>query len=304
MRVGNTTSPAYVSPNRIKLPMKKNEKMISLYLLALLLLGCGNDTPKPKINPGNDPNFKIVPHNDKGMSAFNRKVVVFGLDIYAVPKADDAKLLHAANIMAQYLDNDEDGKVDDPKVLEALKKNRAYMLMWKKESDLKKINPTLPKEKDRKFQDLGSDETHPEWHKNKSGDFDASLEEVWHIISHAGYANAYPEVFGEKAGTTLSNAMDLARGGRHKSVPGQYPKNAWYTYDDRTCDYGCQVTEYFYWVLTSLLGAQENRLEEIKDEWKLNTKAKLQKGDPAVYKLLTNTKYRLPKKLPDGTYKR
>ena len=282
----------------------KSKNMISLLMVVLVLMSCGgsDDTPSPQatIDPGNDPNFTIVSHTDAGMSAFNRKVVVFGIDIYAVAAIEDIKLLHAANLMAQYLDNDEDGTVDNPQVLNAMQNERAFMVMWKSENDLENLNPP----QGRVGQDLGNDETRPQFHTNKTGEFDAALEEVWHIISHAGYANAYPEVFGEGAGTTLSNAMDLARGGRHTSIPNPYPAEAWYTYDDRTCDYECQSTEYFYWALTSLLGAQENRLDEIGHEWRLNTADKLKEGDPAMYTLLTNPAYTLPTQLPDGTYKR
>ena len=27
----------------------------------------------------------------------------------------------------------------------------------------------------------------------------------------------------------------------------KYPKGAWFTYADRTCDYGCQAVEYLWW---------------------------------------------------------
>ena len=69
-------------------------------------------------------------------------------------------------------------------------------------------------------------------------------------------------------------------------------------------EYNCQVTEYHYWALTSILGAQQNRLDEIGQEWKLNTKEKVQNQDAAVYQLLTDPQYNFPTVLPDGTYKR
>ena len=78
-------------------------------------------------------------------------------------------------------------------------------------------------------------------------------------MTQTGYAYQYPEVFGEKVGSSLANAMDIARGGQFIEIPAQYPELAWYTYDDPSCDYGCMNTEYMYWGMTSILGAQENR---------------------------------------------
>ena len=72
------------------------------------------------------------------------------------------------------------------------------------------------------------------------GCFDATLEEVLHLISDVGYGNAYPATFGERVGSELADAMDIARGGRFRRVPEQYPEEAWYTYDV-SCEYGCQT---------------------------------------------------------------
>jgi hypothetical protein len=57
--------------------------------------------------------------------------------------------------------------------------------------------------------------------------------------------------------------------------------------------------------LTSILGAQDfpGRYEQIKDEWRLNTREKVRQGDPAAYELFTNPKYKLPTVLPDGKYR-
>ncbi len=262
-----------------------------LVLTVLLFFSCGRENNS--IDPGGDPNFIIVAHSDSGFTKTNRKVEVFNIPIYAYKQVPDEKLLHAANIMAQYLDNDEDGVVDNSNVYDALLDNNAALFMWKKQSQI-----TID------AQDLGSDETVIDWHMNgQTGRFDASLEEVWHVISHSGYSQAYPEVFGEQQGSSLASAMDLARGGLFENIPNEYPENAWYTYDDHTCEYDCMVTEYFYWALTSILGGQSNRFDEISHEWKLNTKELVMEMDPEVYALLTNPEYNFPTVLPDGTYR-
>mgnify|MGYP005665467135 FL=1 len=273
-----------------------------LLILIIIVFSCkaNQDAIQSEISSGNDPNFKIVDHSDQGFSSFNRKVVVFGIDIYAVSAVEDSKLLHAANVMAQYLDNDEDGSIDNQLVLNKMLENKAFLVMWKNENDLE-IDPPF----DRIGQDLGNDETVPLFVLNgKMGSFDASLEEVLHLVNNSGHSYAYPQVFGQIIGSELANAMDIARGGQFITIPDSYPENAWYTYDDETCGYAdCQTIEYLYWALTSMLGAQENRLNEIDNEWRLNTPELLQSSDTAMFSLLTNPEYKMPTQLPDGTYR-
>lgn len=278
--------------------MKKSLNILTtLAVTGVLLLGCKKENV---IDPGSDPNFTIVANTDDGFGHFNRKVEVFGIPIYAVQKVVDTKLLHAANLMAQYLDNDEDGVVDNENVINSMLANKAYLVMWKKQSDINKFNPPAG----AIGQDLGNDETIPAWHTNgHTGRFDAAIEEVLHIITNAGHSQAYPDIFGTQKGTSMSDAMDLARGGQFDSPPDSYPASAWYTYDDATCEYDCQGGEYIYWVLTSMLGAQENRQEEIANEWDLYTRALVESTDPAAYSLLTDPQYIFPTVLPDGTYK-
>ena len=236
---------------------------------------------------------------------FNRQLKIFGIRVLATRRTPDAKLRHAAAILAGYLDNDRDGRVDNPQVVAAMVRQKATLVMFATEREAERLERTLP---DR-WQDshqavaLFAEETHPGGAARRR--FDASYEEIFHLITHAGYAAAYPAVFGMRPGSQLANAMDRARGGRFLRVPRRYPAKAWYTYDDRSCDYGCQTQEYIYWGMTSLLGAQsaEWRFRDIRQEWRLNTPKKFRAGDPMLYRLLTDSRYRFPKKLPDGKYR-
>ncbi len=178
--------------------------------------GTAEVTPATDTDGGEDGSstevdFTVVSHSDSGFESMNRKIEVFGIPIYAASGVEGARLVHAANIMAQYLDNDENGIVDNQQVLDKMLAAKAFLFMWKTESDLENFNPPDGME----GQDLGNDETIPEWHTNgKQGQFDASLEEVWHLITHTGYSTLYPDIFGESVGSSLANAMDVARGGQ------------------------------------------------------------------------------------------
>jgi len=224
---------------------------------------------------------------------FAKYVEVFGVPIYATSGVSDDKVLHAANVLAQYLDNDADGTPDNPLVVEKIKANNGGIPLFS-EPDVD--DDALYREPDRCWVALYEDETNP---RNQ---FDASLEEILHMITQCGYAEAYPEIFGEHEDSLIAEYMDNARGGFFDQVPSSYPAGAWYSYDDYTCEYECMITEYFYWTMTSILGAQEDRLDEIGHEWKLNTKEKVMETDPDIYNLLTDPQYKLPTIIPDGNY--
>jgi uncharacterized protein YceK len=292
----------FISYNSINLFKEFTMKKLIILLTALIILSGCNSSSTGNSNIETDPNFTIQATSGAFLeNNFTKKIIVFDIPIYAVEKVDDKKLFHAANIMAQYLDNDEDGNVDNQGVWAKMKENKAFMVMWKSESDLEFDFDEFG---DMEGQDLGNDETNPSYYANNfTGEFDASYEEVLHIITHAGFSQVYPKELGEESGSELANAMDLARGGHFEEVPEQYPENAWYTYYDETADYSTMATEYLYWGLTSLLGIQKNREEEINEEWKPNSAEKLQQMDPKLYNLLTNPKFKLPTIAPDGTYK-
>ncbi len=245
--------------------------------------------------------IKGVEESDKNyFKYFCKTTEVFGIKIYATENVANDKIFHAASVLAQYLDNDEDGVVDNQLVLNELVEKKVWLLMVENESELDAAIRIPPMGKP--FQDLHDEEVTL---INGSPRFDASLEEVLHLITQHGYAEVYPNIFGENKDSEIAKAMDMARGGYFKNVPNSYPSNAWYTYDDKTCDYSCQITEYTYWALTSIIGGQnyQGRLDEIKQEWRLNTKEKVKNSDPIVFSLMTDPQFSLPKNIPDGKYR-
>jgi|TARA_B110000263_G_scaffold76218_1_gene66617 hypothetical protein len=235
-------------------------------------------------------------------NTFTKSITVFGIKILATNNTGDAKVIHAAKILAQYLDNDENGKVDNKLVVDKMNSVGATLVMFKDEDESEKF---IYEGSDLDHaQGLYDDETIVIFNKNTSNSrFDASLEEVLHLITHEGYSQVYPEL-AEKKGSAIANAMDKARGGYFISPPSNYPAGAWYSYDDETCTYDCMITEYFYWSLTSILGAQAypGRFDEIGHEWKLNTLEKVKVSDSDIYSILTDTKFIFPSVLPDNEY--
>ncbi len=225
-------------------------------------------------------------------SFFPKQADVFGVKILALEKTPDKSINKAKRILSQWLDNDNDGSPDNQLVVDNLVKNNCTMAMGK---SIRKIDSILDKKLEKKG--ISKEQTEGMFALASNEPNIAYLEEILHLVTDCGYAYAYPEIFGEYKGTEIALAMDRARGGYFEKVPKRYPKGAWYTYDDRSCDYSCMVTEYFYWSLTSYLGAHKNRYEEISEEWKLNSKKKMKK-DELMMKLITNPEYKIPKKLP------
>ncbi len=250
-------------------------------------------------------------------AGFSKYVSVFGVHVFATPDTGDDKLLHAAGVMAQYLDNDEDGVPDNMLAVSHLVGRNAYLVMTADEREFERIDHD--KWHDAGFhagQFLHAEEIRPGFivdgkiTATEPWQYDASLEEMLHLITDHGFANAYPSVFGRERGTVISDCTDRARGGYFERVPTNgpnvgYPRGAWFHYDDRSCDHDCMISEYLYWALTTLLGTQDfgGRAEALANEWELNTPELLAARDPHVYALLTNPDYKLPTIAPDGRYR-
>jgi len=79
---------------------------------------------------------------------FSKQVEIFDIFIFATRRTPDSKILHAAGLLAQYLDNDNDGQPDNELGLMAIRKNNGAVVMTetKREADKIEIYRYIPEE--------------------------------------------------------------------------------------------------------------------------------------------------------------
>ena len=247
-----------------------------------------------------DPN----PNSTTAFSGFTKYVDVLGcFSIYAESTITDAKVLHAAAVAAELLDNNEDGIVDDPLIEAQLISENALMPIFFQDGNAAMNTFANNYNGNGVSAVLYNGEIDPT-QTGHWGD-DATVEEVIHTINHVGHTNVYPAAFSMQANSSLmSSAMDVARGGQFMSVPNNYPASAWYHYDDQTCDYECMMIEYMYWAIVSYMGILNDpqTAQGISDEWEPYNATLLQSMDTLMYNLITDPQYKLPLLAPDGNY--
>ena len=237
-------------------------------------------------------------------SEFSKYVRVLDcFSIYAEASISDEKVLHAAAICAEILDNNEDGQVDDQEVKSRLFSQKALIPIFNFEGSYAE---------DLFFDYYNGQGVSAVLYNNEINPYqpgywgeDASVEEIIHTINHVGHTYLYPDAFSLSPNSSLlSSAMDLARSGQFIDVPNNYPPSAWYHYDDYTCDYECMAIEYLYWAIVTKMGILNNlqTCAEIVNEWELCSAELLESMDPSIYALITDPQYRLPLEAPDGNY--
>ena len=335
-------------PSKSK-PMNLLPLLALLVSFSILLGGCGNaqqsSSPQPVLAPGytrptfepmNFLQYKVAHPNLPGLACgmekfFDAYINVFGVTIAAMPKTPVPEIIHAAKIYAQLIDNDEDFIPDDQKIFNFHQKDsegRNYLIVL---VDTKAMdNAWIAFKPGQRFwvpaQALRPG--HSGVGHSRDGEMDIAVEEMFHKYGKA-FQSVYPKDFGlpdEEAGdkwsSTLSNAMDQARGIDRTVTPldGRwiYPEHAWYTYNATSCGWGCQLDEYLWHVWATNIGYNEmltrrpdgpidqarprGWCENLNQEWRPCTREDLKKMDRAAYKLINNKDYRMPTRIPFGEY--
>lgn len=214
----------------------------------------------------------------------NEAMVFDAIAICATSDISQEKLAHAANVAAEWLDNDGDGEVDEPRIVTAMQTSRPFVIMTPSGPSAAVMAALSPTFASRVGQDLHASETNP-----GNGQRDASQEEVLHAIQNGGWAIAFPDVWGDQPGATLYQEWQAAEAAGH------------YAYDDPTCNAACKVTEYTYVAAASYLGSTKD-LES--NEIRLHTRDALREGVPGTVAVFESTDYRFATDhWPTGQYR-
>ena len=274
----------------------------TLLILFIPLFFWGQNTVCFEIEENPNPQIQAL-------SLFPKYVNIFDcIHVYAEASISDQKVLHAAAIAAELLDNDEDGVIDDINVKNELMSVYTVMPLFAYEGSNAEdiLFDNFDDLMDNNNFCAGAVLYNNEIDPSSPGFWgeDASVEEMLHTINACSHVEIYPDVFGlDPNSSQMSDAMDVARGGQFLSIPNQYPPEGWYHYDDWTCDYQCMAMEYLYWCIVTNMGLLDNNMIcwGISNEWELCTPEEFENTDVLMHAIITDTQYNMPQIAPDGS---
>ncbi len=220
-------------------------------------------------------------------SVFTKSAVVFdSLLICATNLVPDDKMIHAANVAAEWLDNDGDGAIDEPDLGASLKESKSLIVMsfdgFSSAASLTIFPIAIAG--GYTLQDLSAQETNDPVRR------DASQEEVHHIIMNGGWMRVFPSVFSDQVddGSKLYAIWKFADDNGH------------YSYGDPTCDDSCKTVEFFYLATAAYLGSMADLFS---DEMRLKDRHAMQETIPGIIDIIESTDYSYPTDhWPTGTY--
>lgn len=174
---------------------------------------CQSDQWSEEILATTPPDFEILtPRKDEFAAGIEKVTEVFGVRLMALEGVSERDLILTANVLAQWLDNDEDGKPDNRMVQSEIQRRNAKMILGVGFNDA--IGPWHNEK-----QQLLDDENAPiygldvttinhsryglepsiysdDWmisEPNRAPD--AASEETFHLMTDVGFAGVYPAEF-------------------------------------------------------------------------------------------------------------
>lgn len=265
---------------------------------------CQSDEWSEEIFETTPPDFQIITPRDDEVAADIVKVIeVFGIRLMALEGVTDRDLVLSANVLAQWIDNDEDGQPDNPMVQSELQRQNSRMILgvifdesigpWHEEKqqflddedaptfglDVATINHSRFGLEPSPYSD--------DWQRSEDTRApDAATEETLHMITNVGFSGVYPADFWngtegtpefaslvyncfveEREGKGLEGASRLttAMDNARGGFFDEIPDQypAGAWFTRYDCDYSCLVDEYVHWAAITRAGMMEGRVTGI-----------------------------------------
>eukprot|EP00922_Rhytidocystis_sp_ex-Travisia-forbesii_P057273 GHVS01084857.1.p1 GENE.GHVS01084857.1~~GHVS01084857.1.p1 ORF type:complete len:407 (+),score=104.51 GHVS01084857.1:252-1472(+) len=225
-------------------------------------------------------------------------VTVFGVRIVASPSVPDAKLLHTMRVMAKMLDNDEDGRPQNPTLINTLYRRSATLGFVQTDSEMNRVFEWLPKEYacflflvlelesninvngqpeddcPHNLMSIGSRGQRSSRGRGDDGGFDRSIGLVGDFLIQSGYPTIYPS--DSELGVLVESAFVRSKR-REWFSPNSARSNS-----NRRCDVDCQRVSFQSWALSSALGVDACSCRKV-GAWKLCTPQEMRRADPTLF---------------------
>eukprot|EP00922_Rhytidocystis_sp_ex-Travisia-forbesii_P011362 GHVS01016781.1.p1 GENE.GHVS01016781.1~~GHVS01016781.1.p1 ORF type:complete len:388 (-),score=48.18 GHVS01016781.1:187-1350(-) len=264
-----------------------------------------------RIDKIRDPSFIAA-----GLTKFS---TVFGVRIVASDSVADNKLLHTTRIMAKMLDNDEDGRPQNPTLVNTLYRRSATLGFVRQDSEMTSVFDALPKEYacflflvlelENNIRIDGQPEPDcPHFGIGSSGGSGGSIARrgqvagggnvrvdrtiglVGDFLIQSGYPTIYP--------------TDSALGVLVESAFSRSKRDGWFIANqprssrsgNRRCDIDCQRVSFQSWALSSALGVDACSCRKF-GAWKLCTPDEMRLADPKLFSAILEEM-----KVPTGRY--
>lgn len=258
---------------------------------------------------------------------FDKVADAFGVKLWGSTDLDEWAFEHTYNVLLKYLDSNEDGEPDDPKLVEMMAGSNRDMAVIQCAGSIGRSTV-----KDRFLAVVRSYGQASLNDENCQQLQRLAIEEIHHAIE-IGLGSVYPEVFGRSKSSELWQACNDLYGNCEKvdlCAPNCDHYDCVKDGDEYSCPFiegscdgayhygavtggpgGIPTGEVYYFAFTSWKGWQKDYCDEIKDEWELCT-PDLFINDPRakkMYDLVSGTSpsqqrygYVQPSILPDGEY--
>ena len=242
-----------------------------------------------------DPGFPSIFNSYTNLrSVLPKWTSIFGIPVLGTSTVSDNAVKHAANMLASYLDNNFDGVVDDASLYAQFSDGLTGIVVYADEAEETSLTATLGSFKPNRTFSVYEDEMNNFQGDGDNNQRDLSGERILKDLLIPKITVLYSDLSTTRP-STLTNAMDAARGGYQAGgVPGyNYPPFAWYT-DSTGLSYENLVYEYLYLLTATIAGSLEWRSSTITSLWDPYNSLLLSTQDSAGNAIVNNATFKLP----------